>query len=169
MAETLTTSRPELGLADDTMSQLAGIFKTLLADEYVLYTKARNYHWNVTGPQFIALHRFFEELYTALETVIDEVAERIRQYGQMAPGTMAEFLQLARLKEEAPATYPNAREMVVRLLADYEALVRYLREDIEKIDDDYEDDGAEDYLTTLLQQHQKTAWMLRSLLEGGSL
>ncbi len=169
MAETLTTSRPELGLADDTMSQLAGIFKTLLADEYVLYTKAHNYHWNVTGPQFIALHRFFEELYTALETVIDEVAERIRQYGQMAPGTMAEFLQLARLKEEAPATYPNAREMVVRLLADYEALVRYLREDIEKIDDDFEDDGAEDYLTMLLQQHQKTAWMLRSLLEGGSL
>lgn len=169
MAETLTTSRPEIGLADDAMSQLAGIFKTLLADEYVLYTKARNYHWNVTGPQFIALHRFFEELYTALETVIDEVAERIRQYGQMAPGTMAEFLQLARLKEEAPATYPNAREMVVRLLADYEALVRYLRDDIEKIDDDFEDDGAEDYLTMLLQQHQKTAWMLRSLLEGGSL
>lgn len=166
MAETMTTLRPQLGLEDEVTNQLVGVFKTLLADEYVLYTKARNYHWNVIGPHFTTLHEFFEEQYTALEDVIDEAAERIRQYGQMAPGTMAEFLQLARLKEEAPATYPNAREMVARLLADHEAMVRYLREDIEKIDDDFEDVGAEDYLTGLLQKHQKTAWLLRALLEG---
>lgn len=167
MANTTLQLTPQLGLSDEVRLGLADMFKRLLADEMVLYTKLRNYHWNVTGPTFAMLHELFEEQYTELADVIDDIAERIRQYGVMAPGTLAEFQQLARLSEH-PGEYPDARTMVANLVADHEALVRTLREDEETMDDDYEDVGAQDFVTGLLQRHQKMAWLLRAHLEGGA-
>lgn len=157
--------KPDLGLNEDAQQIVGGILKTLLADESVLYTKLRNYHWNVTGPEFFALHAAFEEQYEKLADVIDDVAEHIRQYGMTTPGTMEEFLKLSRLTEQ-PGVYPSARTMVANLLADHESVIRYIREDIEKIDDDADDVNSEDLLTGILEYHQKIAWMLRAYLEG---
>lgn len=157
--------KPDLGLSDEKNQIVLNILKPLLADETVLYIKLRNFHWNVTGPQFQPLHALFESQYDQLADIIDEVAERIRQHGEYAPGTLAEFQKLARLAEQ-PGIYPNARTMIANALADQEALVRQIRQDIDTIDDDADEVGSEDLLTGILQQHQKMAWMLRAHLEG---
>jgi len=163
-----TTIKPNLGMSEEQVQGVVDVLKTLLADEFLLYTKLRNYHWNVTGPQFMQLHELFETQYEALAEVVDKIAERIRQYGAFAPGTMAEYVELSRLDEEAAATYPAARDMVARAVADHEALVRNLREDIETVDD-LDDEGAEDMLIGLMQDHQEMAWFLRAFLEGAGL
>lgn len=164
MTKKNTNNQPQIGLSDDVLKGVVEIFNTLLADEHVLYMKLRKYHWNVTGPHFNTLHVAFETQYTALEPIIDEIAERIRQYGVLAPGTLGEMAELARLEEQAGHN-PDAATMVAELVADHETLVRHLREDIEKADE-YDDVSAEDYLTGLLQQHQKFAWLLRATLEN---
>lgn len=160
---TLTSIKPQLGLNVEQTHGVVNILRRLLADEFLLYTKLRNFHWNVTGPDFYELHEKFEEMYNEIAEVVDQIAERIRAFGEKAPGTLTEFLELATLKE-APGSYPDAPTMIAELLADYEALVRQLRDDIEAIDE-LDEVGTEDLLTGLLQDHQKTAWMLRSQLE----
>jgi len=162
------TIKPDLGMNDEQVEGVVAVMKRLLADEFLLYTKLRNYHWNVTGPQFVQLHELFENQYDELADVVDNVAERIRQYGAFAPGTMKEFLALTRLEEEAETSYPSARDMVARAVADHEALVRFLREDIETVDD-LDDEGAEDMLIGLMQNHQKMAWFLRAFIEGSGV
>jgi starvation-inducible DNA-binding protein len=159
---------PNIGLSAEAQAGVVKILNTVLADEFVLYTRLRKYHWNVTGPEFFSLHAVFEKQYTAIEQTIDIVAERIRTYGVFAPGTLDEFKQHARLKEQ-PGVNPDAQQMVEDIVNDHEAMVRSLREDIETIDDNYDDVGAEDLLTGLMQDHQTQAWMLRSLLQGKSV
>ena len=156
---------PNQELAEKQQRGVVKILKVLLADESLLYTRLRNYHWNVTGVNFFALHAAFEDQFTEVADMADDVAERIRQYGANAPGTMGEFVQKTRLREE-PGVYPDAQTMVANLVTDHVALSRFLREDVEKIDGESEDVGAVDLLTRLLQQHQKMAWMLRMCLEG---
>jgi starvation-inducible DNA-binding protein len=156
--------KPNIGIADGDREAVARILNTLLADEYVLYTKTRNYHWNVVGPQFNDLHRFFESLYTPLNDVIDEVAERARALGGRAFGSLAEFTKAARLPED-PGTAPVAREMLASLLADHESVITSLRADVETVTDEHRDAATADFLTGLLAQHEKTAWMLRAHLE----
>lgn len=165
MAKTKTVEiqYPNIGLEPKAQAGVVKVLSTLLADEVLLYTKLRKYHWNVVGAEFFQLHAAFEEHYTAIESVIDVVAERIRGYGAVAPGTLSEFSELARLREQ-PAHNPDARGMVEDLVNDYETLMRYLRADIEMIAEEYQDVGAEDLLTGLLQDHQKQAWMLRSVI-----
>jgi starvation-inducible DNA-binding protein len=165
MAEN-TSAKPAIGLDSDKLEHVVEMLTRTLADYHVLYMKLRNYHWNVTGTQFFALHAVFEEQYTAFSTVIDDVAERIRQYGAFAPGTLKEMLELARLSEEAPGMFPEAAKMAANIAADHEAMIRQLREDIEKIDDEYDDDALEGYYTELLDQHMKMAWMLRAFVSG---
>jgi len=157
-----------LGLSEEHREGVVQILNALLSDEYLLYTKTRNYHWNVIGPQFHDLHKFFEEQYQELNLIVDEVAERVRALGGNALGTLAEFLQAARLKEH-PDQYPEAREMVSNLLADHEALIRHLRQDLETCADKYQDLGTNNFLTDLMEKHEKMAWMLRALLEGKSV
>jgi starvation-inducible DNA-binding protein len=156
------------GLSSETEQGVVKILSALLADEFILYTKLRKYHWNVTGPEFFTLHEVFERQYTEIAEYVDVVAERIRAYGAIAPGTLEEFRQLARLREQ-PGVNPDAHQMVQDIVSDHESLVRALRVDIETIDDEYDDVGAEDLLTQLLQDHQKNAWMMRSLLQGKAL
>ena len=156
-----------IGLEAEQREGVVGLLSALLADEYVLYTKTRNYHWNVVGPQFNDLHKFFQDQYEALDDVIDEVAERARTLGGHAIGTLAEFVQLARLKEH-PARYPEAREMLTDLLGDHEALIRTLRRDLETAAEPHRDMGTNDFLTGLMERHEKMAWMLRAFLQGRS-
>ena len=156
--------KPNIGMTDGDRQAVVRILNTLLSDEYVLYTKTRNYHWNVVGPQFNDLHKFFETLYTALNQVIDEVAERARALGGRALGSLAEFTKSARLTED-PGAVGSAKEMLASLLADHEALVTTLRADVGTVTGGHADAGTADFLTGLLTQHEKTAWMLRAHLE----
>jgi starvation-inducible DNA-binding protein len=155
---------PNIGIPDGNRQSVIGLLNTLLADEYLLYTKTRNYHWNVTGLQFNDLHKFFETQYEALDDIVDEVAERARSLGGRAAGTLEEFRKTARLGED-PGKVPAARDMLAALLADHEALARTLRADVDTVTDKYKDTGTADFLTGLLEQHEKMAWMLRSFLE----
>ena len=156
---------PNIGIRDGDRQSVIAILNTVLADEYVLYTKTRNYHWNVTGPQFNDLHKFFEAQYEALADVVDEVAERARSLGGRAAGSLEEFRKLARLGEDVIGKVPAARDMLATLLADHEALARTLRADVDTVTDKHKDTGTADFLTGLLEQHEKAAWMLRSFLE----
>ena len=147
------------------MHQVEQILQTLLADETLLYQKLRKFHWNVTGPQFHALHEQFEEQYDKLEETIDDVAERIRAYGFFSHGTLAEFAQNTRLSEH-PGENPEADVMVQRTIDDHEAVIRHLRNDIKAAEDDIYDVGLADFLTAILQKHQEQAWMLRAFISG---
>jgi starvation-inducible DNA-binding protein len=120
------------------------------------------------GPQFNDLHKFFEAQYNELNTIVDDVAERARSLGAPAMGTLAEFVQHARLKEH-PGHYPEARAMLTNLLADHEAVIQRLRVDLEACADDYHDMGTNDFLTGLMEQHEKMAWMLRAFVTGASV
>lgn len=155
---------PQIGLTQQQRQGVIRLLKTLLADEYVLFTKTRNFHWNVTGPLFHDLHKFFEAQYEALDDTIDEVAERIRAVGGVSPGSMAEMLELATLKEAKGET-AKSQEMVGALLSDHEKLVTSLRDGVEAAQSKFNDAGTTDFLTGLMEEHEKMAWMLRSMLE----
>ena len=160
--------KPNTGLADKEREGVVKILNTVLADEYVLNTKTKNYHWNVVGPQFHDLHKFLDAQYGELAEIVDDVAERARSLGGPALGTLAEFLKQTRLKEH-PGQYPGAREMIANLRADHEALIRTLRVDLEACAERYHDIGTNDFLTGLMEKHEKMAWMLRACLEGKSV
>ncbi len=153
-----------IGLKVSDCQSVNQILAAILADQHVLYLKTRNYHWNIVGPQFNDLHKFFESQYDQIAEAIDDVAERIRSLGGKAPGTMTEYLKLARLQEE-PSKFPNARTMVANLLADHEACIRQLRGDITACGEKHGDAGTEDFLTGLMASHEKMAWMLRSFID----
>ena len=154
-----------IGLSQKQRQGVVEILSQLLADEYLLYTKTRNYHWNVVGPQFNDLPKFFEDQYEALDEIIDDVAERARALGGRAVATLAEFMKLARLREH-PGRQLAAREMLRDLLADHEVLIQTLRRDLDVVMARHGDAGTNDFLTGLMERHEKMAWMLRSFLEG---
>jgi starvation-inducible DNA-binding protein len=158
---------PNIGIADNDRANVVKILNTLLADEYVLYTKTRNYHWNVVGPQFNDLHKFFAEQYEALDEIVDEVAERARTLGGRSLATLVEFQDTSRLKEH-PGQYPTADDMLDNLLADHEATIRQLRTDADTVGNEHHDAGTNDFLIGLLEKHEKMAWMLRAFHEGPS-
>lgn len=151
-----------IGLTAKARTQIVDLLNARLSDTVVLYIKTRKYHWNVTGMHFAELHEFFEEQYDQLEGAMDEIAERVRQLGGIALGTLSEFSQTTTLTE-APGVNPAAAEMVRDLLADHEAVIRQLRKDIDKTDE-LKDVGTSDFLTGLLEDHEKMAWMLRAHL-----
>ena len=157
-----------IGLSKEQREGVVLLLTPVLADEYLLYTKTRNYHWNVVGPQFNDLHKFFEAQYEELEDIVDDVAERARSLGGKAIGTLAEFLKHTRL-QEAPGEYPQASDMLAHLLADHEATVRQLRADLEICADKFHDMGTNDFLTGLMERHEKIAWMLRSFIGDESV
>jgi starvation-inducible DNA-binding protein len=153
----------EIGLNEAQRKPVVEILNRLLADEVILYVKARNFHWNVEGPDFGELHKFFEEQYDQLDEIMDDVAERARALGGYAAGSLAEFVAAARLKETKGGPIP-AREMLAQLLADHETLIRALRAEAALVGDKHDDAGTEDFLVGLMEQHEKMAWMLRSYL-----
>ena len=154
---------PKIGLKDASRTAVVDILNATLSDEVVLYIKTRNYHWNVVGSDFGELHKLFEGQYEQIEDFMDDTAERARALGGHALGTLAEYLKTARLKE-TPGRHPKAQAMVTDLLGDHEALVQSLRKDLQACQDKHGDAGTADFLTGLIQAHEKTAWMLRSHL-----
>ena len=161
--QTIQSKQAQIGISEQDTGAVISILTNALADEYVLYTKTRNYHWNVVGPHFNDLHKFFEGQYDQSAVDIDEIAERIRALGGKTVSTMTEFLQHTRL-DEHPGKYPDAKTMVANLVADHQTIIQNLRDDIKSCGQ-YNDVGTEDFLTGMLEKHEKTAWMLRSVLE----
>lgn len=138
---------------------LAQSLSKLLADSYVVFLQTQNYHWNVTGPMFFGLHSMFEEQYTELFEAIDEVAERIRALGEVAPGSMAEFASLTCIKDNKATT---AQEMIASLLASQEALVETAKA-VMPLAEEAGDEVSLDLAIGRVAVHEKNAWMLRSL------
>jgi starvation-inducible DNA-binding protein len=134
----------------------------LLADSYTLYLKTHNFHWNVTGPMFQTLHLMFEQQYTELALAVDMIAERIRSLGQPAPGSYVQFGQLTSVKEAVGI--PKAQDMIRELLESHEVVIQTARRSFPSAEQ-AGDQATMDLLTQRLQLHEKTAWMLRSLLE----
>jgi starvation-inducible DNA-binding protein len=151
-----------IGINDDDRKAIANGLAKLLADTYTLYLKTHNFHWNVTGTMFNTLHLMFEQQYTELALAVDAIAERIRALGFPAPGSYKQFAELTRIREET--TTPEATDMVRQLVADQETVVRTARE-IFPVVDQANDEPTADLLTQRMQIHEKTAWMLRSLLQ----
>ena len=133
----------------------------LLADEYTLYLKTHNFHWNVTGPLFNTLHTMFEGHYTEAAAAVDEIAERIRALGVAAPGTYKQFAALSSIEEEDGV--PSAEDMIRQLVVGHETVVRTARE-VFPLAEEASDEPSADLLTQRMQLHEKTAWMLRSML-----
>ena len=154
---------PKIGITEDHLKKANALLSVVLSDEMTLYVKTRKFHWNVVGESFMELHKLFEEQYTELEQTIDLVAERIGKLGGKAIGTMSEFIEHSRIKEN-PNKYPNQKAMLAELLADHETLISELRKDIDKSADENHDAGSADLLTKLLQQHETAAWVLRRYL-----
>ena len=152
-----------IGISDADRAAIAGGLSKLLADTYTLYLTTHNFHWNVTGPLFNTLHAMFMVQYTELWNAVDPIAERIRSLGHPAPGSYAQFGELASIKD-APATAPKAMDMVRILVEGHEAVAKTARK-IFPIADEAGDQPTADLLTQRLDVHEKTAWMLRSLLE----
>ncbi|MBI1977967.1 MAG: DNA starvation/stationary phase protection protein [Candidatus Omnitrophica bacterium] len=152
-----------IGISDRNRKVASQILNQLLSDEYVLYTKTRNYHWNVVGPDFSELHKFFEAQYEELNDIVDEVAERARTLGGLSFGSLKEFLTHTKLKETPGATL-SAKKMIANLLGDHEAIVQSLRKSLDQCADELGDMGTSDFLTALMEQHEKMAWMLRAYL-----
>ena len=160
-----TTATIDIGISGGDRAEIADGLSHVLADAYTLYLKTHNFHWNVTGPMFNALHTMFETQYTEQWTALDELAERIRALGFNAPGSYSEFAQLSSIKEAPGQTGTLAwHEMVQQLVSGNEAFCRTARK-VLKSADSAGDDPSVDLLTTRLQTHEKYAWMLRSLLE----
>jgi len=155
----------DIGIAAADRKRVADGLSHFLADSYTLYLKTHNFHWNVTGPMFNALHVMFETQYTEQWTALDGIAERIRALGFNAPGSYAEFSRLSSIPEE-PGLGDSAdwREMVRQLTVGNEAVCRTARK-VLKGADKAGDDPSVDLLTQRLQTHEKYAWMLRSLLQ----
>lgn len=141
--------------------EVSQLLNKVLSNEYVLYTKLRNFHWNVVGPQFQDHHKFFEDTYNEVEENIDDVAERIRTLDRRPASSMKEFLEYASL-EESFRTDMKPKEMLEELVQDYSTLISEFRGHISHLQET-EDVGTEDFLTGMLQEYEKKLWMIKSM------
>ncbi len=152
-----------IGITDANRQAVALELNKVLANEFLLYTKTRNYHWNVEGSSFIEFHKFYEGQYKALEEMIDEVAERIRKIGHYAEARMVDYLKLTSLLEQE---YTNDKKIQLNnLLNDHETIIQQLRKLITKFADENKDIGSSDFITGLMKQHEEMAWFIRSYLK----
>ena len=155
--------KANIGIPEKNKQAVASILNILLADEHLLYTKTRNYHWNYEGDNFMEMHKLYEGQYDELAEMIDAVAERIRMLGHFPEGRLKDFLRLTRLQEQEYTT--NQTKQLKNLLADHESIVIEIRKVIPEINDNWKDAGTADFITGLMEQHEKTAWMIRSYLK----
>ena len=149
------------GISSANSKKVADALNQVLADEFILYTKTLKFHWNIEGRDFHALHLFLDDQYQQLQTIIDSVAERVRKVGHFAIGSMKEFLAEASLKEHA-ATTSVSESMLAELVSDHDALIRKTRTLIDDFDKKFDDKGSSDFITGIMKEHEKMAWMLRA-------
>jgi starvation-inducible DNA-binding protein len=155
--------QPTIGFNEEVMSNVAHQLLPIVADEFLLFLKTRNAHWNVEGIDFHAKHLFFEEQFNQLDDLMDMVAERIRMLGHYAPGTVNELMQLTHLTEQSRLTNDSIG-FIKELLQDHQVIIIYLRGLMKDIALTVEDVGTGDFITSLIETHEKMAWMLRAHL-----
>lgn len=153
--------KPNIGITEKNCKGSINFLNSCLADANILYIKLRKFHWNVKGDNFMELHTLFESHYNQVAESIDEIAERVSQLGGVAIGTTSEFSGLSSLKENPGKNPANNMDMVKELLADHESVIRSLRDGIDKLDEEFKDAGSADFVTRLMQGHEKMAWTLR--------
>jgi starvation-inducible DNA-binding protein len=156
--------KTNIGIKQENISKVVDVLIKVLADEFVLYTKTKRAHWNVEGPDFYNKHLFFEQQYDSIDEIVDTVAERIRSLGHYAPGTLKDFLALTHLSEELKEKN-DSEGFIKELLLDHESIIIYLRENINNIANELQDAGTSDFITGLVENHEKMAWMLRAHLK----
>ena len=161
MPENPSVRTIDIGISESDRRAIADGLSRVLADSYTLYLKTHNYHWNVKGPMFNTLHLMFEQQYNELSLAVDQVAERIRALGHPAPGSYASYAKLTAIPEEEGV--PPAEDMIVNLLAGHETVARTARE-VFPVANQGGDEPTADLLTQRMEVHEKTAWMLRSML-----
>ena len=152
-----------IGINEESRKAVSDQLAKLLADEFVLYTKTRNAHWNVEGTDFHSMHLFFESQYEQLDDFMDSVAERIRTIGHYAPATLKSFLDLTHLTEKTQDKN-DSLSFIKELLEDHESIIEFIRGNIDPFASKYHDYGTSDYITGLMENHEKMAWMLRAHL-----
>ena len=157
-----TGATPNLGLKETDLKDITAGLAQTLGDTFTLYVKTQGYHWNVTGPHFRSLHLTFEEQYIELRDAADVIAERLRALGPLAPGSFAEFTEVATIKDHEPTA--DATQMIANLLADHEAIARTVRPLVE-VAEKAGDGATADLFNARLAAHENAAWMLRSLLD----
>lgn len=157
--------KTQIGITEKNTEAVSDALSKILADENVLYTKTKNAHWNIVGTDFYDKHKFFEMQFGQLDEMIDNVAERIRSIGHYAPATLKAFLSLTHLTEAA-SEKNDSQGFIKELLADHESVIIILREHIKPFANDFHDLGSSDFITGLMEKHEKMAWFLRSHLNN---
>ncbi len=157
--------KPKIGITEKNLNAVCDLLNDSLADSHILYFKLRKFHWNVQGDNFMELHKLFENHYEQVQEAIDQIAERISQLGGVAIGTTEEFSKKSSLKESPGKNPTNNLTMVKELMEDHEAIIRSLRKNVDHTDEKYSDKGTSDFLTGLMEQHEKMAWTLRRYLK----
>ncbi|MFZ5954010.1 MAG: Dps family protein [Candidatus Dependentiae bacterium] len=152
-----------IGISDDNRKLVCEHLNKLLSDEYILYTQTLYYHWNVVDPYFDAMHAFFRKQYEELFELVDDIAERVRSLGQFSLGTLQDFSKYAHIKEKIEQKV-TTQQMIKNLLEHHETIIRHMREDIVTIQQKLNDEGTANFLTEIMEKHEKMAWMLRSCL-----
>lgn len=153
-----------IGITESNRQAVTNELSKILADEFVLYTKTRNAHWNVEGIDFYDKHKFFETQFEQLDEFIDSIAERIRSLGHYTPATLKSFLSLTHLSE-VNRTKNDSHSFITELLSDHESIIIHLREKANSFTNDFADLGTSDFITGLMENHEKMAWFLRSHLK----
>ncbi|RAV29024.1 Dps family protein [Sinomicrobium soli] len=153
--------KTNIGISNQNTGAVADILARLLADEYVLYTKTQKAHWNLEGMDFHTQHLYLETQYNQVHDFVDAVAERMRKIGHYAPGTLKEFLELTHLTEHYQGKN-DTKGYFRELLEDHESIIVFIREHINPVSEKYKDEGTADFLTGLMEDHEKIAWMLRA-------
>ena len=155
--------KPNIEISEENLREVAVLLNRLLANEYILYTKTRGAHWNVQGANFSAMHLFFKEQYEALDSIVDDTAERVRALGHFAIGLLKDFLSITDMLEDS-SLFGSQSKIIEMLTNDHETIIRIIRNDIAPIAHKYRDLGTADFVTGLMEKHEKMAWMLRSHL-----
>lgn len=154
----------KIGIKQEYLAEVAHALNKILADEFILYTKTKKAHWNVEGADFYNKHLFFEQQYEQLDAIIDTIAERIRTLGHYAAASLKEYLGLTHLSEQSRESN-DSLSYIKELLADHESILIHLRENINNFAAAQHDLGTSDYITGLMETHEKMAWMLRAHLK----
>ena len=159
----MAKAKTAIGIPDEHLKEIALELNKALADEFVLNTKTRNYHWNVTGSNFMEMHKFLESQYHQLDDVVDSMAERIRSIGHHAEARLVDYLELTNLVEQQYTD--DQQKQLSNLLQDHETIIRNLRRITTHLTTKLDDAGTADFVTGVMELHEKMAWMIRSYLQ----
>ncbi|MBK0382324.1 DNA starvation/stationary phase protection protein [Pedobacter sp. SD-b] len=155
--------KTNIGITDKNREHIAEQLNKILADEFILYSKTLNAHWNVEGPDFHTVHIYLEQLYNDQQLIVDNVAEKIRSIGHYALGNLSQYLKVSHLSEKLTSKF-DSQNLFKELLEDHESIIIFIRENITPIAEKFGAEGISDYITGLMEKHEKTAWMLRAHL-----